>query len=298
MNDALSRTVEEIRQSAKSAGLRVFFGWLAEYEGPTIHWNEDHGGDWKSFLECAKSLNAKIVYLNWAPFEQFQVDEAVSEMESELAENEGLDDETKTIRKRLNELGEFKAKVGLTCVIDLAFVADGAVHIYQKTADWFDEFEDLLPEDENDDESREERKPTDRATVDRWATVLASDAKYMTCKGSGQREYLLERLAGEEFRKLPTYEILSRAETIFQVEFRQAAEETLSIEIRRLRDQGLNVNAIALKLGMSKDRVSGLLSCIQTKVAHREAKNVLCPRNVYLWAPNGIARVGCNPSTF
>jgi len=33
--------------------------------------------------------------LNWAPFEQFQVDDAVSEIESELTESEVPDDETK-----------------------------------------------------------------------------------------------------------------------------------------------------------------------------------------------------------
>lgn len=263
MNDPLSRTVEEIRQAASSAGLHIFFGWLAEYEGPSVHWNEDHGGDWKPFLECAKSLNVKAVYLNWAPFEQFQVDGALSEIESDLAESDGLNVETESIRKRLNQVGEFKAKVGLTSIIDLAFVADGTVHIYQETADWFDKFEDLRPEDE--DESFEKERPADKATVDRWARALAGDPKYIGCKDSGQRAYLLEKIAGDQLPKLPTYEILSRAETIFQVEFRPGAEEKLSDEIRHLRERGLNVNAIALRLGISRDRVSGLLSAYSNK---------------------------------
>jgi len=33
----------------------------------------------------------------------------------------------------------------LTCIIDLAFVSNSVVHIYQETANWFDEFEELLP---------------------------------------------------------------------------------------------------------------------------------------------------------
>ncbi len=264
MNDPLSRTVEEIRQSAKSDGLCVFFGWLAEDKLPTVHWNEDHGGDWKVFLECAKSLKAEAIYLNWAPFEQFQVDDAVSEIESELAENEGLDDETRSIKKRLDQIAEFKNKVGLTSVIDLAFVADGVVHIYQKTANWFNEFENLAPEDADDDEE-EETKPADKATINKWATMLASNPNFITCKDSRNREYLLEKIAGDEFPKLPAYEILTRAETIFHVEFRQAAEARLADEIRSLREQGLNVNAIALKLGMSRDRVSGLLSAHSSK---------------------------------
>ncbi len=264
MNDPLSRTVEEIRQSAKSDGLCVFFGWLVEGKLPTVHWNEAHGGNWKVFLECAKSLKAETIYLNWAPFEQFQVDDAVSEIESKLAEDEEADDETRTIERRLDQIGEFKTKVGLTCVIDLAFVADGVVHIYQKTADWFNEFESLVPQDA-DDEEQEETKPADKATINKWATMLASNPNFIACKDSRNREYLLEKISGDEFPKLPTYEILTRAETIFHVEFRQAAEAKLADEIRHLREEGLNVNAIALKLGMSRDRVSGLLSAHSSK---------------------------------
>ena len=142
MNDPLSKTVEEIRQAAKSGGLCVFFGRLVEGKLPTVHWNEEHGGNWEAFVECAKNLKAEALYLNWIPFEQFQVDDAVSETESKLA-----DDETKTTRKRLDQIGEFKTKVGLICVIDLAFVAHGVAHIYEETADWFSEFEDLIPDD-------------------------------------------------------------------------------------------------------------------------------------------------------
>jgi hypothetical protein len=263
MNDSLSKTVEEIRQAAKSDGLCVFFGWLAEGKLPTDHWNEEHGGGWKPFLECAKSLKADAVCLNWPPFELFQVDDAVSETELKLGENGGLDDETRTIRKRLDQISEFKTKVSLVCVIDLAFVTDGVGHIYQKTADWFREFEDLLPDDS--DEEEEEKRPADKATVNKWATILASDPKFLISKDSKGREYLLEKIAGEEFPKLPTYEILSRAEANFQVEFRQAAEARLADEIRTLRGQGLNVNAIAPKIGMSRHHVSGLLSAHSAK---------------------------------
>jgi len=148
----------------------------------------------------------------------------------------------------------------LTCIIDLAFVSNSVVHIYQETANWFDEFEELLPEDEDDED--EGRTSIDKAMVNKWALALASDPMYLTSK---QREYLLEKLAGQEFSKLPTFEVLRRAETIFQADFRQVAEEKLSDEIRQLREQGLNLNAIALKLGISRDRVSGLVSAIPKK---------------------------------
>jgi hypothetical protein len=257
MSDPLLTTVEEIRQVAKSDGLCVFFGWLVAERLPIVHWNEEHGGDWKVFLELAKTLKAKAVYLNWTPFEQFQVDDAVSETESKIADNNGLDDETQTLRELLDQIGKYKTKVGLVCVIDLAFVAEGISHIYQKTANWFGQFQDLLSKDA--DEEEEDSKPANKALVNKWATILASDPKFIISKDSRGREYLLEKIAGEEFPKLPTSEILSRAEAIYQIDFRQAAETRIADEVRILREQGLNVNAIALKLGMSRDRVSGLL---------------------------------------
>jgi hypothetical protein len=40
----------------------------------------------------------------------------------------------------------------------LAFVANGVIHVYQETADWFDEFGELLPEE---DEDEPEQQPVD-----------------------------------------------------------------------------------------------------------------------------------------
>ena len=253
MNDPLAKTVDKIREAAKSGGLQIFYGWLPEDEDRlTVHWNQDNGGDWKSFLDCAKAVSANILYLNWAPFEQFQIDDAVTEIESEVDEGS---DETGVLGK----LRAFNTKVGLTCVIDLAFVANGVVHIHQETPDWFTEFEDLLPEQSEDEP---ERKLPDKTTVNKWAATLASHPQYMN---SRDREYLLEKLAGAEFPTLPVFEVLRRAATVFEMDFKQGAEEKLAEEVRQLREQGLNLNAIARKLGLSRDRASGLASMIPNK---------------------------------
>ena len=260
MNDPLSQALEEIRKTGKASSLQIFCGYLAEDNNAlAVHWNLENGGDWKEFLVCAKTVGANILYLNWAPFEQFEIDDAVSKLESEITEDTGPGDDKE---KLLSQVRAFQQKVGLTCVIDLAFVANGVVHIYQETADWFDEFRGLIGDDDEDDDETEERKPINKAVVNKWATALAGDPKFYTSK---QREYLLEKLAGEEFSKLPIYEILRRTETIFEVDFKQAAEGKLAEEIWELRNQGLNLSAIALKLGIPRDRVSGLMSVTSKK---------------------------------
>jgi len=252
MNDTLSETVEAICKEAESNALQVFYGYLAEEsEVPSVHWNSEHGGDWKYFLGRAKALDARVLYVNWAPFEQFEIDDSISPLES--GHEDGEEDEA--TKRQMALIRAFESKVGMTCVIDLAFFANGVIHTYQETADWFDEFRDLVP-DEDDDEANEP-KPINKSDLRRWATALASDPRYCT---STQREYLLERIAGAEFPQLPAYKVLREAEAIYQADFKQTAEENLANEIQELRNQGLNLKAIGLKLGISQGRVSGIVS--------------------------------------
>ena len=260
MSDPLERTVDEIRQTAGNMALGVFFGWMVADKVPTVHWNQERGGDWRAFLECAKSLKAEVIYLNWTPFEEFQVDDAVSELESTITQNDGS--ELEGAKDRLSKITKFKKKVGLTCVIDLAFVASGVIHIYQKVADWFNEFESLAEELEDKDDEHE--RTVDKATITKWARLLAQDPKFIF-SNSRQREYLLEKIAGNESAKLPLYEVLARADMIFNAEFKQNAEAKLAEEIQKLRQQGLNLGGIAQRIGISRDRVSSLLSAYESQ---------------------------------
>lgn len=263
VNDTLSKTIEAICKEAESNPLLIFYGYLAEEsEVPSVHWNSERGGDWKKFLWCAKAFHARVLYVNWAPFEQFEIDDSISLLES--THEDGEEDEA--AKKQVAQIRAFESKVGITCVIDLAFFANGVIHTYQETADWFDEFRDLVP-DEDDDEA-DESKPISKSDLRKWATTLASDARYCT---STQREYLLEQIAGAEFPQLPAYKILREAETIYQADFKQAAEEKLANEIQGLRDQGLNMKAISLKLGISQGRVSGLVSLMASKKKSSES---------------------------
>jgi hypothetical protein len=84
--------------------------------------------------------------------------------------------------------------------------------------------------------------------------------KFGAARTADQREFLLETIAGPEIDKLPVGDILARADSIYQFEVRPNEEDRLRTEARRLREEGLNISAIALKLGISKDRASGLLS--------------------------------------
>lgn len=259
MDDHLLKLVEQVKKAAESSEIRVFYGYLAEESSFTsVHWNSDHGGDWKSYLECAKALSVRVLYVNWAPFEQFEIDESIEALRSKPDQGE----QGKETEKAIAEIRQFQSKVGITCVVDLAFVANGVLHTFQETADWFDEFTDLAPSDDEDEGEAQDHKRINKAILEKWARDLASDPKYPVTKN---HEYLLETIAGKDFESLPSYQVLSRAAVIYQEEYKEAADQRLAAEVRALRDQGLNLNAIAAKLGMSRDRVSGLLSLSVSK---------------------------------
>ncbi len=261
--DELLEKVEVIVNAAKGQGLVVFYGWAHGTTQKTVDWNEEHGGNWEKFLECAKAVGAKMLYLNWAPFEDLQVDEAVQHLEKTLAAGSGTGIEQSDSLPSRTEIEAYRDKVGVTAVIDVAFLHEDVVHIYQCFADWFQAFEELTEELEEDSDEREDpysERVVDKVLVRKWASELAKHAKFGAARSGDQREFLLETIAGAEIDSLPVGDILARAESIYQFEIKPKEEQRLRAEARLLREEGLNINAIAVKLGISKDRVSGLLS--------------------------------------
>lgn len=260
--DVLLDTVEAIVSSAKKQGLLVFYGWAHGSNQKTVNWNEDRGGDWEKFLECAKATEASLVYLNWAPFEEFQIDEALERLEEFIASGAKAETAPDSIPSS-HDIEAYREKVGVTAVLDLAFISGDVVHIYQRFADWFQAFEDLtevLETDSDDNKDLFPERVVDKNLVRKWAAELARHPKFGAARTGDQREFLLETIAGSEIDNLPVGDILARADSIYQFEVRPKEEERLRTDARRLREEGLNINAIAVKLGISKDRASGLLS--------------------------------------
>lgn len=255
-SDPLVNVIDEIVAQAQRDEFVVFYGFKEGPENATVVWNEERGGDWRKFLTAAKTLGARVVYLNWAPFEEFQVDEALIETSDE----EGEDSNDPDVDEHNQEVGVYRDKVGLIAQIDLAFMADGVTHIYRRSPEWFETFLQLTQEaDEGPDEDQPEPL-ADKKTIEKWARSLATEARFVGCKTQTQRLYLLEELAGDDYERLPGREVLRRAEMIFAFEVRPKVDEELRTKARALREQGLNLSAIAQKLGISRDRVSGLLA--------------------------------------
>jgi hypothetical protein len=225
--------------------------------------DREQGGDWKSFLACAKASNTNILYLSWDSFDQDDIDDSLSKLESDILKGDEKQlGHPEQIKKLTSQILEFQSRVGLTCVVDLGFVANGVVHTYRETTDWFDKFTELTSGDGDDDDADEEEESLSDSDLDEWATKLASNPRYAT---GTRRLDLFQEIAGAEVSKLPAYRILQRAEMIYRADFKQLAEEKLAAQILELQNQGLNMKAIGMKLDMSQGRVSALASLAKAK---------------------------------
>jgi hypothetical protein len=251
-SDPLRRTAQDMIRYAREAGLVLFYAVLGDGEHDLL-WINEQGGSWEEFIKVAVEAGAKVLYMSWAPFEEFQVDEALEAARRRAESSESFDPE---LEKKIER---FRDRVGLVALIELGFYLGGIRHVYRLTPEWFDAFEDLVSAVEEDEEEEdEESEEVDMGVVRQWATTLASHPRFGRCKTYGQRKYLLETLAGGAYEKLPVEDIVSRAEAIYAVDILPGEEERLRGEIRRLREKGLPLSVIAVKLGISRDRARAL----------------------------------------
>ncbi len=252
--DRLLEMVGQIRAYARERELTLFYGYVGGGDD-AIQWNEEQGGGWREFVDCAKSLGARILYLNWAPFEEFQVADALEEAQALPAAAPGA--AARDAASLSQEIEGYREKVGLTAVIDLAFLADGIFHTLEIEADWFRAFQELLPEGEGDegvnDQAREQ-------LVRKWAPKLASAPEYARCTTRGEQRHVLRKLAGAEYDGPAAEEILDEAKAIYELEVYPERARRLGKEARELKARGETLQGIAAKLGVSNWQVRKLLA--------------------------------------
>ena len=139
--DPLLNQVDDIRLFLDAEKMPMFLASLSGHEGASASWDEALGGDWKKFVGAAKSMGAKSIYLNWERFQEAQFIDALATIEAGFVNSSGMDVEAKDVEK-------FRACIGLTAVIEIAFIVDGVAHWYEQVADWFKTFEELTEESE------------------------------------------------------------------------------------------------------------------------------------------------------
>lgn len=255
-HDPLLEAVGEIQEYCESRGLGIFSGYLTREHETVAVWNVARDRDWRGFLDLAASRGVTVIYLDWVPFEDHQIDDALIRTDDAGEPTE----QDPRVAEYNRELETFRTQVGLTGVIEIAFSLGGVFHFFEWQAEWFAEFERLV---DAWDEGAYQPRRLARSRLHELANQLVNHPKYHACQSKAQRRYLLEQLLGREFDTLRPADmsaVLDRAEAIFELEIKPLERSYLRQRARELNAQGLSLEAIAGSLGVSRAAVKALLA--------------------------------------
>jgi hypothetical protein len=151
---------DEILRFLEASEFAVFRGHPGALDDlPVITWDSESFPDYRMFLDTAQRSGEKSVIFVAATFEE----EDVADVEADVALS-GLDREhVRSIEQRLHR---FRAYIGKTCFIQLAFDHRGRLYVYEMQPDWYgeyleltDELDVMLPHDHDHDEENEDDEP-------------------------------------------------------------------------------------------------------------------------------------------
>lgn len=268
MADDLRNTKERLISTINEAGLETFLGAYPSESVSEICWNSDLEPDPCNFVVLAKSLGAKIMYINWVVFSEDELTEATA---PEPVEDHPVDHEDLSVDEQGDRLKEFTQYVGRVASVRAGFFLDGVFHVFEREAEWYQEFGKLIAAEESDERLQRGLESGHKSKLSKevvaWAEKLASDPRFETLDDEDQQCYLLRKLAGDQFENLPVGAIVKNAAIIYEVDIRPGKEEReekeLLNQIQTLKSQGKSILAIAGKLGLPRDRVSMLLAKLE-----------------------------------
>ncbi|MBV8551369.1 MAG: hypothetical protein JOY54_08720 [Acidobacteriaceae bacterium] len=154
MRQDLETLKEEIHAHLEQMELPVFYGYH-RMPDPTIQvaWDSERQPDFRLFLHAARQAGAKLIVFYQHAFALDQIDEALDQLE----ECDLTHEEKRNYETRLRQLQTYE---GFTCSLELSFVLDGRVYLFEQHTDWYDAYTDILgeieaasEETENEDDS-------------------------------------------------------------------------------------------------------------------------------------------------
>ena len=156
MKQNLDSLKTEIASYLEDKGFVVFHGFSRGFdETPEVEWDTFHYPDYKEFLQVAKQLGVKLIVLHHREFTSAIIDRAIDELSGS-----GLDyQDQRQIEQRLRELAMYD---GFTCMIEMSFVHDDTVYVFELRTDWYSELNVILDEldmqsgADSDDDERED----------------------------------------------------------------------------------------------------------------------------------------------
>jgi len=140
MNVNLDTLKGEVLAYLGSEGFVVFHGYsrLADTDS-FASWDVGRHPDFRRFLEAAKKAGATLIVYHERVFSRPLLEETADRVEATNLTGE----ERRSLDRRLRE---FRAYEGFTCALELSFDYQGRVYLFHLSADWYEDYLDLMDE--------------------------------------------------------------------------------------------------------------------------------------------------------
>jgi hypothetical protein len=137
VTDNLDSLKQELLDYIAAEEFGIFKGQTGGNEGfPKIYWDTEHHPDYQAYLHVAKTAGVSVIIFAHREFEVSEIDDALEQIE----DCEFGRDERRSIE---SNLGDLRAFVGSTCIIEMAFSYQGHMYVYELTTEWFQSFVDI-----------------------------------------------------------------------------------------------------------------------------------------------------------
>jgi hypothetical protein len=104
-----------------------------------VSWDAQRQPDFRQFVEAARQAGARLIIFHQQPFTMDQLDEALDQLE----DCDFTREEKRNYETRLRQLQAYE---GFTCSLELSFVHEGRVFVFEQHTDWYESFADIVAE--------------------------------------------------------------------------------------------------------------------------------------------------------
>ena len=135
MQDDLTSLKDDMIAFVEGHGMRRFNGYVNSEEVPCVPWEKAENPDgWKDFVELAKSAGASFLTMNSFTLDREDVDWVVDSLrDSHFADDTELD-----------EARWLRAYVGRTGFVQLGWLHQGIVLIFEVSTEWYERYQRLM----------------------------------------------------------------------------------------------------------------------------------------------------------
>ena len=134
MADDLSTLRDDMIAFIEGHGLRRYHGFVGE-DVPSVMWDEEEGPDsWKDFVELAKASGAPFLIMHGGPLQQKEWEQLGEKLRKAAIADQDDVDEARWLR----------SYIGKTGFLQLGWVHQGVMLLYEEHTEWYRRYQWLL----------------------------------------------------------------------------------------------------------------------------------------------------------